>query len=565
MKKNIFLIILSMVLVCVFSFGLVYGLTNYSKLKSGTDNSTSSDTKFNTDLLNKYNAEITLLNEDIVNLNTQIAELQNSSKTYLSQIEELNIQKSTLETRIENLTTEKNKNEEDIANLNSQIITLNTQIEILKQSEEDNTTVISNLNETIKNLESQKATLETTNENKDTQITNLNNEISTLNTKIINLNNQIDSLNSQINSLTTQVTELQVKVTSYENKFSDCEISLVPITWNVRDFAFGSKVWTNYKGDIFYSDGFIQYKFDKENMQWITSGAYKCDSSYTAYADGSLLWSVGNCNYLSDGSNQQISSTTVGVMNSYITEGVTSFSGKDVFVFDGKAYLKNNGYLYVKEDSDYGCSWNKVLFGGDLYTLFFMSYSRLIEYNGEVYTKVERMKGWGGSSVIVKLDFETCTWDDSVTFSNSILFDDNVWTDGNNYYYSNNGAHYKIVFVNKTETETTKPATTYCYQLSSSSIDLSTFTNNIELADSFTYNSKDCDKIFIGIEQDSDTTKYVIKFHYIDTNEYVTIGSNIDGTQSDFCVDINFNSEPTDEVLTFLQSYCLRIFLHVTN
>ena len=514
--------------------------------------------KANSDI-EKITDDLDVANGKIKDKDDQITTLKSEKLSLSNEINSLTEQKANVQSLYEQGLITIEERDATITDLNSQISDKNTTIE--------------QKNAQITTLESEKQQLQSQVDDLTAQKTQLTQEIATL-------TQEKADLQAEVTQLESDKAELQAKVTSYDNTFADCEISLEPITFNdTPDFVYGSKVWTKHNGDIYYSDGATQYKFDKENKKWTSSGAYTntTESPDSFVEDGSLNWYLNGRTYHSNGA-EQVALGSYTKVNCTWT-GVTEFSGKDVFVFNGKAYLKagdatNGAYLYEYDGSSY--TWKPVKFGQYCrygYEVCIKKYCNLFEYNGDVYAIAYVKENFGSSIQTIKINFDNYTWSTVNSCPNSILFDENVWSDGENYYYSNNGAHYKIVFAKKTEVETTKPSTKFQYYIDSSLIDLSTFTTDVELDVTFTscpyghgYASseyKSCDKIFVGIDTDSETTKYVLKFHYADKDEYVTIGSNTDGTQTSFNVTLTFDNEPTGDILTFLQSYSTRMIYRV--
>ena len=530
------------------------------------------------------------------NLSPAYAEIKDDNENKDSQISDLTSEIDTLNKTITDKDasiTAKNKQiaEKDslISSQTEQLNTCNSNIQTLNTQKAGLLTAVTEIDNKINSttdsvelddLEIRKTAILAQIDTLNTQIATLTQEKTQLTQEIATLTQEKADLQAEVTQLESDKAELQAKVTSYDNTFADCEISLEPITFNdTPDFVYGSKVWTKHNGDIYYSDGATQYKFDKENKKWTSSGAYTntTESPNSFVEDGSLNWYLNGRTYHSNGA-EQVALGSYTKVNCTWT-GVTEFSGKDVFVFNGKAYLKagdatNGAYLYEYDGSSY--TWKPVKFGQYCrygYEVCIKKYCNLFEYNGDVYAIAYVKNNFSSSIQTIKINFDNYTWSTVNSCPNSILFDENVWSDGENYYYSNNGAHYKIVFAKKTEVETTKPSTKFQYYIDSSLIDLSTFTTDVELDVTFTscpyghgYASseyKSCDKIFVGIDTDSETTKYVLKFHYADKDEYVTIGSNTDGTQTSFNVTLTFDNEPTGDILTFLQSYSTRMIYRV--
>ena len=144
--KKVLSIIFSIIFVGAFAFTLIWGITNFNKVKEGISgtgvytkedinnayedgyNTALTDKEEYTKLIASYRDTITSLNDKISQLNSQITNLTNNNKDYASQIEKLNNQTNELETQVEELTIIKANNEKTIEELNKKIQELQASI-----------------------------------------------------------------------------------------------------------------------------------------------------------------------------------------------------------------------------------------------------------------------------------------------------------------------------------------------------------------------------------------------------------------------------------------------------
>ena len=107
---------------------------------------------------------------------------------------------------------------------------------------------------------------------------------------------------------------------------------------------------------------------------------------------------------------------------------LTSFSGSDVWEYNGNYYYSNNGYDYVLNKSTstwQSVSWNKTLYGNGIWTDGNNIYH---SYQNKQYV----------------LNKSTLEWQDKSWGDVSNYYGSNVWTDGNNVYLSSGSTHYVL-------------------------------------------------------------------------------------------------------------------------
>lgn len=430
--KKFFLGLIAAILLCAFSALLVYGITNFNKLsfnfKSPGVVSPGTSNSSNSAQIEKYQNEISILNENILELNTEIDSLNAKSKQFEKDIEQLNTQKSELELQIENLSADKTQNEKEIAQLNNQIATINQTI-------------------TEKNEECQ-------------------------------------SLNNQINTLNALIAEKQSIIDYYENILLSFDFTFVLTDCNKPIDA--KNVW--YDGDnIYYSERDKQYVFDKTTKTWedktwdgslwavVGSCFYEIDGNLYSFGGSSAarlnkeaekwetvtfsgidgdcygynIWSDGEKIFHSYSNKHYVLNKETFTWEPTTFDGPASFYGQSIFEYDNRLFLTYGKivYEYNKETNSFEAS--------DLgFTTILGSSNTLSISTSNLFFSGENLYYFAQNFPAYRFDFVNNGW---IEIANNLLpvglYGGSWWTDGENYFFStSNGLsyrQYKFVLLNK--------------------------------------------------------------------------------------------------------------------
>ncbi len=239
--KKVLGIIFSIIFVLAFGFALTWGIINFKKVKDGMSgtgvytqedvhkayedgyNTAISDKEGYDKLINSYRDTITTQADQISQLNSDVAVLNNANKDYKTQVSNLTAQRETLETQVETLNSVKTNNEATIAGLNKQIDELNDRVVALQGDKDKNATQIEALNTQIANLQSLNSQLQTTNELNLQTITGLNNQIASLTTQINDMTYQMQTNSTTVTALNNKIAELQKSISYYEQYIANLE------------------------------------------------------------------------------------------------------------------------------------------------------------------------------------------------------------------------------------------------------------------------------------------------------------------------------------------------------
>lgn len=239
--KKILITVFSLLVVGVFAFSITWGVINFNKVQegmSGTGLYTREDINNAYDdgygagvkdkaeytiLIAEYRDTVTTLNDNISQLNFQVATLTNSNLEYANQVDELSNQKTDLEVQVANLKSIKDTNEATINELNDDIINLQKQVIALEKNGEDKSEQIVQLNTQIAGLQNLVAQLQITNDLNLTTINSLNEQIAGLNKQINDLNAQIYNKNNELNDLNSEILRLKKSVANYEDYIASLE------------------------------------------------------------------------------------------------------------------------------------------------------------------------------------------------------------------------------------------------------------------------------------------------------------------------------------------------------
>ncbi len=331
--KKVLGIIFSILFIGAFAFVLTWGIINFNKVKdgmSGTGVYTQEDVQnayedgYNTalsdkegfeKLINSYRDTITTQSDQISQLNSEVAVLNNTNKDYKTQVTNLTAQRETLEEQVSVLNSIKTNNEATILDLNKQIAELSDRVIAYQSDKNKDLEQIEALNSQISNLQSLNTQLQNTNDLNVQTIASLNNQIATMNAQINELTYQMQNNSSVVNSLNAKIAELQKSVSYYEQYIANLESG----EQVVATFEFAGSVYNIQ----------IVNKNDIVTVTTPTSTAYVIFNGWTV--DGSIV----------DLANYPIAANTKFVAD-------VTYKYEVNFVVDGENY---NNQLVVKDSN----------------------------------------------------------------------------------------------------------------------------------------------------------------------------------------------------------------------
>ncbi len=257
------------------------------------------------------------------------------------------------------------------------------------------------------------------------------------------------------------------------------------MTWNGLNEFDGSNVW-NIGDSYYYSNGSDQYVLDKNTKTWniMTWNGFNEFKGYN-------IWTDGQQYYYSSGIYQYVLDTETNTWNEMIWNGDLSKPEGRYIWTDGENYYYSGRRDYCfKLDID-SHTWTSISFSGlnnnndlnqfnglsiwsdGINTYYSISkWTKIFDSNTLTWTEIEfqfpidentTFNGrdiWSNGYEIYYssyseflgsyqyvLNIETQTWSE-VTWSGDFvdLDADYIWTDGENYYYSNGSAQYVITF-----------------------------------------------------------------------------------------------------------------------
>ncbi len=255
-----------------------------------------------------------------------------------------------------------------------------------------------------------------------------------------------------------------------------------PINWvNAVNNMIRDDIWTD--GEKYYysdRDSSTHYEIDFENKEW-KEKTWEYQPSYLA---GNRIWTDGTATYFSNGTSQYILDKTANTWKEYEWQNVDllNFFGEYVYKIDDVIYHSYNKYQYKLVDGQ----WQNMIWGGlanfnpnnnqvwsDGINIYYSNNNEQAVY--DVATKSWLPMAWQGeltsfSGYYVWSDGEnfyfkdkyilnkaTQTWeavDMTINGSMGGLWYD-VWTDGNNCYYSYNSNQFIFDKTTKTWNEFT--------------------------------------------------------------------------------------------------------------
>lgn len=224
------------------------------------------------------------------------------------------------------------------------------------------------------------------------------------------------------------------------------------ITWKgLNDFK-GNLVWSD-GNDTYYSNGSSQYRLNRTNLEWvsITAGS-------DIWVTGDKIWYENGNIYYSNTepapTNQQFKfNKSTKNWDDMTWEGLTAFSGEDVWEDNYGNIYYSNGTTHYKRDKNSTNRWYAVAFTSDSSLRSF--YGRYIwkTNNATYYSKgAEQHKLVVGPG---NLRWVTVQWTDLTEPLGS-----EIWADDKNIYYSNDTNQYILEYSNdNNNNKTTIPIT----------------------------------------------------------------------------------------------------------
>jgi len=191
------------------------------------------------------------------------------------------------------------------------------------------------------------------------------------------------------------------------------------ITWGGHNDLYGEYIWTDTRGNIYYSANSTHYVLDQSTNTWNN----KTWNGLTNF-DGSWAWNDGVNVYLEsvDGDKQYILDQTTDTWNLNISYPRLYYIWYSNIWTDGVNHYYSSGsnqYIFNSQNNRWDSkTWNGLTNFDGMYvwtdgTNIYYSYNNnqyVLNKNTSTWTKV--------------------TWNINITYGNS------VWTDGNNVYYN---------------------------------------------------------------------------------------------------------------------------------
>lgn len=295
---------------------------------------------------------------------------------------------------------------------------------------------------------------------------NLNvDSITSLNVQIANLNNQISEMTlvsqnstSQIASLNNKINELQKSVTYYESYIAQLENNEQVVAtfefdgsvYNIQIVNKGSKLAVTNPASTTY----------KIFNGWTVNGSAIDLSTYTITTNTKIVADVTykyDVKFMVDDS---VYNSQIVVKNGYAT--IPTNPTKDGYEFDGWSLngvdvISDITTRQVTQNVTYTAVFTK------LHTVTFMSNGNILETkqvrNGEYVSNFDKNYNWSLNEIVVDLDvhkiFADVTFIGKIKELNSVnnktwnglytIFCRDIWTDGENTYYSNGSDHYVLI------------------------------------------------------------------------------------------------------------------------
>ncbi len=194
--------------------------------------------------------------------------------------------------------------------------------------------------------------------------------------------------------------------------------------WTGLTSANGDYIWFDENDNMYCSNGYTHYSFEKSSKTWSTI-EWKGISSF----DNTYIWSTNNNTYYSNGSLQYVLDKETNIWNKKQWNGLTSINGSYVWTFEGKTYyMASKDYYVLNEETS---TWSLLHSNGTMVT----SSGIWTDGTNIYYTLLGTYQ----------LDKETMTWTQLSDYSTNIIFGNCVWSDGENLYYSSNEEFFSTI------------------------------------------------------------------------------------------------------------------------
>ena len=267
----------------------------------------------------------------------------------------------------------------------------------------------------------------------------------------------------------------------YSNSSSQYVLDTQTSTWTAKTWSgltsfYGNYVWSDGT-DIYYSSGSNQYVLDAQTSTWTA----KTWNGVTSFS-GADVWTDGTYIYYSSGTNQYVLNVATSTWSAKTWSGLTSFSGQNIWNDGTNFYYMNSTTSYILNDENDTWSstpWLNLL---NIATTNAPLGQDIVNCNGNIYyfglkcfeydpitTSWQRIY-WNNSPCLEG----KYTWSDGIytyywynssyarfqypngwpgtssppTGAPQYLYGDDVWTDGNNFYYSHGEQHYLLYYTN---------------------------------------------------------------------------------------------------------------------
>jgi len=216
------------------------------------------------------------------NLQTQVTNLQSEATT-------LNSTNNALESQVSNLQAKIASLENDKVNLNSQVTILQANV----SSFQSETTTLNNkkiaLEKQITNLQSEATTLENEKNTLETQVTVLQTNISGLQSEVVSLENLTLSLETKVSNLQSEVTSLENEVIqSYDNGYIQGVEDGAGRGWNIRDPTYNEAIYfinSDKTDENEYTDDYVCWNFVADFKNNAFNAGYRAGDVYVEFVD----------------------------------------------------------------------------------------------------------------------------------------------------------------------------------------------------------------------------------------------------------------------------------------
>lgn len=215
----------------------------------------------------------------------------------------------------------------------------------------------------------------------------------------------------------------------------------VSITWKgLNDFK-GNLIWSD-GNDTYYSNGSSQYRLNRTNLEWlsITAGS-------DIWVTGDKIWYENGNIYYSNTepapTNQQFKfNKSTKNWDDMTWEGLTAFSGEDVWEDNYGNIYYSAGTTHYKRSKNSTNKWVKVNFSQD---------SGLSSFYGRFIWKTSNDTYYSPSSGYGTEDYKLIQGPGNLRWVKSDLthiVGTEIWSDNENIYYSNDKTQYILEYSN---------------------------------------------------------------------------------------------------------------------